>query len=183
MGEALRIWDVEWWDRITARDEEGRLQRKLFFNVHQDLQRLVQYSEPAAIALMNPPRDWINWVLTTQFDESEPLNSTACLACSNMFCCAWVALKCAGCGYTYWYDQALVWEIWCWRCRGQWARERCWIRALSEFTGLPGREGLNLYESAEQIITAFVRWRLNHELKALEIILTLWLPDVENKSH
>lgn len=26
-----------------------------------------------------------------------------------------------------------------------------------------------MYESAEQIITAFVRWHLNHELKGLEI--------------
>lgn len=163
----VRIFDDAWWS--TAAREDHRLQQKIRIVLKKDLQVLAAYSEKAEKALINPPANWINWVLGADFITERYLGNFACCACNNIDCFAWIAFKCGGCKKTYWVEQRTVGLLWCWTCASQWMRFDS-DRALQQFTGLPGNRGLQLFESIEQLILAFLRWEIKHQTKRFEII-------------
>lgn len=171
MDQALRIWDEEWWSNL----DWERIQQKLFLVLREELQYLAQFTREGKDVLDNPPNNWINWVLEIDYENRELLSEAACCACEQPSCSAWIAIHCGGCNRRFWYDQRNLRQLWCNSCSFNWSLGLNWVTALQNYTGLPDRQGLTLYESAEQLVIAYVRWHLQHWRKRIDAVRTSYL--------
>ncbi|XP_036258237.1 uncharacterized protein LOC118698803 [Molothrus ater] len=90
-----------------------------------------------------------------------------CTSCGDKRFCPWIKIFCGGCERDLWVRQSVLTGLWCVECDREWRRKTV-LAALQEETGLPGIQGLSLYESWEQREIARLKWEVQWQVSRIK---------------